>query len=44
MGHLLCGLGPLGGAALEALHAAAGVDKLLFARVEGVTLGAELYV
>jgi hypothetical protein len=34
----------LRGATLEALDAAAGVDKLLLARVEGVALGAELYV
>jgi two-component system cell cycle response regulator len=32
----------LGGAALEALDAATGVDQLLLARVEGVALGAEL--
>jgi hypothetical protein len=32
----------LGGAALEALDSAAGVDKLLLARVEGVALGTEL--
>src|SRR5690349_23973976 len=34
----------LGGAALEALDATAGVDQLLLARVEGVALGAELYM
>ena len=34
----------LGGAALEALDAAAGVDQLLLARVERVALGAELDV
>src|SRR6476619_4934196 len=41
-----CGLRELlrlGGAALEALHATTGVDQLLLARVEGVTLGAELH-
>ena len=38
------GLGVLGGAALEALDPAAGVDQLLLAGVEGVALGAELDV
>ena len=35
---------PLGGAALEALHAAARVHELLAAGVEGVALGADLDV
>src|SRR3954470_6086361 len=34
----------LGGAALEALHATAGVDQLLLARVERVAVGADLHV
>src|SRR5688572_32624598 len=34
----------LGGAALEALDAAAGVHELLLARVEGVAVGADLHV
>src|SRR5947207_2222969 len=41
---LLGGLGPLGGAALEALDPAAGVHQLLLAGVERMTLGADLDV
>ena len=38
------GARPLGGAALEALDAATGVDQLLLARVERVAVGADLDV